>query len=271
MQNYIEKSDFYEGVLDFQEFAKNYDLRCYQPSPDMAAFVEHYFVSRRNTNFDHNYMGEDVLSQPVASLFFTPAQSFFQGPSVGRRMLIARSSPLYVGAQFKPGGFYPFLEKAVYKIAERTFPVIEVLPDIDDGFITQLLAVKENQHLVSMIEQALKTKSLTPRPHLAMVGSIIRYLEEHCTTTTVAAVASHFNMSERSLQHIFRTYVGVGVKWAIMRARFLEVIKFARTQTKLNWTTVAAEFGYSDQSHFVNDFKKIVGQTPSEYWATART
>ena len=78
-------------------------------------------------------------------------------------------------------------------------------------------------------------------------------------------------MSERSLQQLFQIYVGVGIKWVVMRARFLEVTKYARAQAKPDWATIALDFGYSDQPHFIKDFKKIVGFSPQQYIRLFRT
>ena len=264
---YTEKRTFYEGVLDFDEFAKNYILKCYKPSKDMALFVEHYFISRRRAQYDPDYIGQDVLSQPVATLFFTSSKSFVQGPSTGKRTLIAKTSPLYVGAQLKPGGFYPFWKKRISELAERTIPVTEVLPDAGEEFVERLLAM-DDQKILEHIEDALRARRPAAYPHLKVVDKVIHYIEAHSASASVSSVASHFGMSERSLQHLFQVYVGVGAKWAVMRARFLAVIKYARAQEKLDWVVVAAEFGYSDQAHFINDFKKTVGQSPGQYLET---
>ena len=74
-----------------------------------------------------------------------------------------------------------------------------------------------------------------------------------------------FAMSERSLQHVFQTYAGVGVKWIITRRRLLEAIDRVRSQPHLTWAEVAAELGYSSQSHFSRDFKDVTGASPSVY------
>lgn len=269
MTDFIEKSDFYEGVLDYEEFSRSYDLRCYRPSADLAPFVEHYFISRRRQSFDLDYVGEDILSQPVATLFFTPLGSFVQGPTTRTRRLIAKTTPLYAGAQFKPGGFYSFLRKEMSGLAEKTIPAEEFFPKTTQELNQRILSL-DDQSLLESIEQTLREGHPKPYPHLHMAKEIILYIEKNCITTTVADTAKHFAMSERSLQYIFRVYVGIGVKWAIMRARFLEIIKFARQQEELNWTAVANEFGYSDQAHFNHDFKKLIGITPRQYERSLR-
>ena len=72
-------------------------------------------------------------------------------------------------------------------------------------------------------------------------------------------------MSEQSLQLLFQTHVGVGVKWIITRQRLLEALQRAQSHPEMTWVNVAAELGYNSQSHFSRDFKEVIGISPSEY------
>lgn len=62
---------------------------------------------------------------------------------------------------------------------------------------------------------------------------------------------------------MFHTYVGVGIKWIILRYRLLAATQLAIQPDTQSWTKIAAELGYTDQSHFINDFKRIIGKTPN--------
>jgi AraC-like DNA-binding protein len=263
-----EKKQFSEGILDPEAFARNYILRCYEPSEAMAPFVEHYFISRRLPHFDPEYVGYDVLSRPVASLFIQPGGAFVQGPSVHKRTLHAKDSSIYVGAQFKPGGFYPFWGQKMSDLAEKTISADAVIPGLQ-GLFGTALAELDDTAILSVIDTALRAVRPRNEPRIGFINEVTRYIEnDHITS--VATVADAFAMSERTLQQLFQGYVGVGIKWVIMRARFLEVTKYARAQAKPNWTTIATDFGYSDQPHFINDFKKIVGLSPRQYIALVR-
>lgn len=261
---FVEKQRFHEGILNPAEFARSYELHCYEPSVEMAPFVEHYFISRRRPDFDPEYEGHDVLSQPVATLFVQPSGAFFQGPTTGKRTLRSKDAPIYVGAQFKPGGFYPFWQSKVSYLTEQIVPANEIIPESTQYFTDNFLS-SNDKTILQTIDTVLRTKQPKYDANVELVNRIVDYVQTQSRTATVSSVARYFAMSERSLQHLFQTYVGVGVKWAIMRARFLEVAKHARAQSKPDWLEVAMEFGYSDQSHFINDFKKIVGVSPQQY------
>jgi AraC-like DNA-binding protein len=262
MTPYVQKELFREGILKPGSFVESYDLKCFVPSADMQPFVEHYFISRRRAAYDPQYVGNDVLSQPVVTLFIKPEGSYFEGPTTQKRTLVAKESPIYVGAQFRPGGFYPLWRRSLSELAEKSIDAAEVIGRPVDH--TALLGGSD-QEILAEIEAMLRTCKPRLDPLITLVNTIIAEIEKSHGDTNVTMIAERFGVSERSLQHLFRTYVGVGVKWAIMRARFLEVIKRARQDEKVDWTLMSAEFGYTDQSHFIKDFKRLVGQAPAQY------
>src|SRR5262245_32736913 len=98
----------------------------YHPSPDLAAFVEHYWI-----------VEWDLRGLPPVSIATLPHPSvhviFEQGVG-GRVAGVARgrfSRELagaggVVAAKFKPGGFRPFLDRDVASLTGRTPPVADV-------------------------------------------------------------------------------------------------------------------------------------------------
>ena len=72
-------------------------------------------------------------------------------------------------------------------------------------------------------------------------------------------------MSRRTLQRLFSEYIGVGPKWVIRRFRLHEAAGRIDAGGAVDWARLALELGYSDQTHFIKDFKAIVGQTPTAY------
>jgi len=72
-------------------------------------------------------------------------------------------------------------------------------------------------------------------------------------------------MGKRSLQRLFSESIGISPKWAIRRYRLHELIEKFNSGGKLDWSQLALDLGYFDQAHLINDFKSIVGYSPTEY------
>ncbi|MXV53230.1 helix-turn-helix domain-containing protein [Pedobacter sp. HMF7647] len=77
------------------------------------------------------------------------------------------------------------------------------------------------------------------------------------------AFSNDFGMSERKIQNLFLNHVGLNP------AGFFSVNRFNKSLdlvlgSQLSLTFVSYECGYYDQAHFIKDFKKFTGITPSE-------
>ena len=70
------------------------------------------------------------------------------------------------------------------------------------------------------------------------------------------------------LTRFLHEYVGVGPKWVIQHYRLHEAAEYAATGKPRDWADLAARLGYADQAHFIRDFKRFVGKSPTRYAAT---
>jgi transcriptional regulator GlxA family with amidase domain len=85
--------------------------------------------------------------------------------------------------------------------------------------------------------------------------------------TRVEDLAARVGLSQRALQRLFRSHVGVTPKWTLRRFRIHEAAERAARGVRLDWSALALELGYFDQAHFSKDFKAQVGRSPAEYAA----
>jgi transcriptional regulator GlxA family with amidase domain len=77
-------------------------------------------------------------------------------------------------------------------------------------------------------------------------------------------MAYSVNLSEPHLQQLFKREVGMPPIHYLLHLR-LEKARELLEESFLQIKQIGAEVGINDQSHFVRDFKKKYGLTPSEY------
>jgi len=169
-----------------------------------------------------------------------------------------------VGIKFAPGGLYSFWGHDVSGLRQRVAPVSTVFPEVTSSFLEKLYAQDSDASLVGTLEGLLTDRQVTPDENLLLIQRIAQSIHDN-DCTTVAEVAKRFKVNERTLHHLFKRRVGVGVKWLLMRPRLLDAVRQANSLSKPDWARVAADLGYNTQSHFVNDFKKYIGRSPSRY------
>ncbi len=254
----------YEGVLDPGRFARAVHIQRYKPSPDLAPFVAHLFVARYQLP-DQEYVASDVLSHPVAHLIFDLHESRLLGITSGKRTLRLSGIGTYAGVRFRPGGLYPFWRRPMTDIVETTFAVTRVLPQADQTRIASILSCPDDTEVVQYLQSLLREGQPAPNRNIEFVNAVIAAMEADLDLRTPRTIARAFDVSPRTLQHTFHTYVGVGVKWVSMRLRFLEAMRHAHRAGERDWTTLATDLGYATQSHFNHEFKRCIGVPPTTY------
>ena len=263
------KSGKYSGILDPINAAQNFQLRRYSPSTNLAAFVENYWIIHWDLH-EHSPYTSKVLPYPSVNIAFTAKRAWITGVVTGTYDHQLSGKGIVVGVRFRPGGFHAFWPHHISELTDRTKPVTELFEEADDAFCASVLSLeKDDPERVQLLEKLLRTRSPTPDPRIAFVNEVIEVVIADKDLRTTQALSKRFQLSERRLQQLFQEYVGVGLKWIIMRYRLQEVADRA-TQEVVNWTAIATELHYSDQSHLINDFKKITGKSPAEYARTLR-
>jgi AraC-like DNA-binding protein len=119
--------------------------------------------------------------------------------------------------------------------------------------------------MVKLAEKFLRERLPEQDANVRFINEIIDHIIAHREITKVDDVVSQLNLNKRTVQRLFRQYVGVSPKWVIKRYRLHEVAERLAGGEVVDWPTIVVELGYSDQAHFIKDFKTIVGRTPVEY------
>ncbi|QJC54546.1 AraC family transcriptional regulator [Paenibacillus albicereus] len=105
--------------------------------------------------------------------------------------------------------------------------------------------------------------STDPDASAQLVDRIVTGIQLDRGQRSVEDVAARWGLSSRSLQRLFRTYVGMPPKAVIRRYRLHETMGLASGDP--DWAALALELGYFDQAHLIRDFKAVVGMTPGSY------
>src|SRR5499425_1517482 len=81
----------------------------------------------------------------------------------------------------------------------------------------------------------------------------------------VAELADYCHLSMRQLQRQFDQTTGVSPKALARAIRFESIRERLMFNPNANLTDLAYEFGYTDQAHFIKDFKSLTDKTPREF------
>jgi AraC-like DNA-binding protein len=192
------------------------------------------------------------------------------GPATRRwERIFAAGSGRVFAIKFRPGGFRPFVDSPVSDFADRVVPLRDVFASAPATFARDVLS-SDHERAVAHLEALLRGRQPQADANLALVVGIAERIAVDRDLTRIEQVAAAFALTPRTLQRLFREYVGVGPKWVIQRYRLHEVVERVEANTAVDWAALSVELGYADQAHLIRDFTKLVGRTPAAYARDAR-
>ena len=103
-----------------------------------------------------------------------------------------------------------------------------------------------------------------PDANVERVAELVYSVAHEPSIVSVRDLVTKSGLGLRTLQRLFAEYVGVGPKWVVQRYRLHEVAERLESGP-VDHAALALEIGYSDQAHFIRDFKAMVGVTPAAY------
>ncbi|MBT2226021.1 helix-turn-helix domain-containing protein [Nonomuraea sp. NEAU-A123] len=231
------------------------------PSPEISAYVEHFWVVTW-TDLDEPYE-QRIVSHPTVNLTITQDFHRIAGVIKGGFSYTMRGSGRVLGTRFRPGGFRPFLGGPVSELTDRFVEIGEMYGTAGATLVEHVLAEPDPRAAIGLTERFLLSLGPEQDPLAEEVAELVAMVENDVSMTRVDELAIRSGRSVRSLQRLFRDYVGIGPKWVIRRFRLHEAAE--RVSQSFDLATLATELGYTDQAHLTRDFTAAVGMPPAAY------
>lgn len=254
------------GVLHAQLDAKGFRHERYWPSADLAQFVEHYWAV--DWELDEACVRE-TLPHPVVHLVAEGDAATIGGPATRRwARQFAPGRGRVFSIKFRVGGFRPFVAGPVCIYADHQFSAPAVFGQRARFLGRDVLAAEDHHAAVEVYESFLRDSGVREDPMVDLVAAIAARIADDHEILRIEQAAKEFDLKPRTLQRLFRDYVGASPKWLIQRYRLHEALARIDAGGSNDWAALALDLGYADQAHLIRDFKKIVGRTPAEYART---
>lgn len=174
-----------------------------------------------------------------------------------------------MGVSFRPGGTSPFFPMPAHEICDLDLSLELVWGRHATELRDRLLTAPDPASKLATLERILRAR-WRPRALHPSVAFAIEQLQPGPSTRRMADLAGEMGLSPKRFIENFRNAVGVAPKQFGMILRFQSSLARAEYTRPLDWTRIAADCGYFDQSHFIRDFRAFSGLTPTAY-QVART
>lgn len=235
-----------------------------RPAADLVPWIAHYWMIRWDLRAGEPYFAESV-PHPNVHLIFENGNSVVAGVQTYKFERVLEGRAQVFGVKFRPGGFRPFLARPVATLANRVISARKIFGREIEPLETILLSWASDQRKIAAANDFFSERLSAPDPAIALAGRLVERILNNPAIKTVDHLARDAAIGKRSLQRLFNEYVGVSPKWVIRRYRLHELIEQFNSGARMNWSALALDLGYFDQAHLINDFKSIVGYSPTEY------
>lgn len=165
--------------------------------------------------------------------------------------------------RFKPEGFYNIFGVPAGKFVDGYQDLEPVLSDAFRIFcekIRSLKSIKCQINLANLFLGESMRKSDLDLTYINQAADVIRKTKG----VKIEDLAHQVHISQRQLEREFKRKLGVTPKYYLRITRLNKVQRLLQ-EREMDLTSVAYYCGYTDQAHFIKDFKNIIGKNPSIY------
>jgi AraC-like DNA-binding protein len=243
-----------------------YQLERRVPCEALAPFVEMFWMVHWELPEDAPYLQENI-PDPSTHLTVDREGGHVYGLTKGRFSYWLTGTGSVFGIKFHPGALFPFLGRPVAELMDQNVSIEDVFGASAQTLVKEIQQLPPDAHneRVACGTAFLVERLPEPDPQVTRVRELVASIREHKEMMSVDELVKHAHCSKRSLQRLFRTYVGVNPKWLVRLFRLQDVVASIETGDVIDWADLAASLGYFDQSHLIRDFKQVVGMTPALY------
>jgi len=169
---------------------------------------------------------------------------------------------------FKETGVTAFLKNAQYELFGESVSLDTCFPVSDVTAVEERLAgASDNKVRIAIVESFLRSRLLFKKAD-TLVLNAISTIYKNKGLIKINNLAGSLFISQDALEKRFRKATGATPKQFSSIVKMQSVIRLNNTNP--SFLDIALESGYFDQSHFNKDFKLFTGQTPTDFFKSAR-
>lgn len=208
-----------------------------------------------------NYEGEhDEIVQRLPGAILVGAYSRYS-------VIDTREQRAVLGIAFHPGGTWPFFEPAGDELRNQHVSMRDLWGAGGSTLRERVLALPTPHARLRLVEEELRARAIRPMSRRAEVDFALARLSLAPQDHSIAMLSEHVGLSERRFTRLFTIEVGLTPKLYARVKRFERMLQLMRKPLDglpHDWSALAQNCGYFDQSHLIRDCKAMSGFTPSE-------
>lgn len=245
--------------------------KIYYPNEGLQPWVDSYIVLQHRKEGVKDTIPWTIMPDCTGYLIFHLLTDRSGLSLVGPRSVFKNinrtNRVLTLIVRFKPWGLSCILPFPASELKDISIPISQIFgyPAIDLKYKLEELARSGNirsclNEIESFIEKHTVNKKSNPK-----IECISQLVSSSHGLITVKRMADEMGCSDRYLRKIFSLEVGLSPKRFSMITRVTHIVKGVDDGRVKDWTDLALLSGYFDQSHMIDDFNNLLGESPEVF------
>jgi AraC-like DNA-binding protein len=209
---------------------------------------------------------QQVIAFPACNLVVGPGEVELAGPTTRLSYRDLTGTGWVVGALLRPAAVPHFtVDPAALRDASLPLDLPELRSPVVAAMTGPAAAAQRHAEAVAAFAGWLAATVGPPSEEALLANALAELVDADPQVLRVEDIAARLHVSTRTVQRLARRYVGLPPLTMIRRRRLQEAAHLLRTAPGTDLAELAAQLGYADQAHLANDFRAVLGFTPSAY------
>ncbi len=167
------------------------------------------------------------------------------------------------GIKFRPAAIRRIFDVNMAAIVDQVIPIEKINCEALQKFASVIRQASNHTERIKVCEEFISTLLSREKPK-NVPELILDAIISGNGMVTITALCKEFNIHERTLERLFKKFIGVPPKFYCRIVRFSYIFQVINNNT-LTWSEIGLESGFYDQPHFIKNFKLFTGEEPTKY------
>jgi AraC-like DNA-binding protein len=251
------------------------EFRIHQPSQNLRQFIQCYLEADSSATlekgehtlfpnghsgifFNFGNMGKLIIKEE----YKTPEVSVFG--QIDRHFTVIHWPGFYsIGVLLKPSVLSRMLRVDMAEFTNKAFDGQLIRSDFKMLY-QQLGEISSTEKKIELIERYFTKELLVLSKQYTLTDEVVHLIHQQ-KVVSIDQLATHLRVSQRHMEIQFKRAVGLSPKTYSLIQRFKRMEQQLRKMPTVHWGEMSFAREYYDQNHFIKDFKRFTGLTPSGY------
>lgn len=170
------------------------------------------------------------------------------------------------GVQFKPEGLVRLFNEPLASCFNGYVDAEDFFNRKLTSVISRIQDASNDEQRIFLMENYLHNRLKDLHTARNYISESIRLIRSSVHEISMKELSRQVCVCERQLQRSFKNTIGLSPKYYQRINRFSKAFRMTGS-SKADWSQLAYQLGYSDQAHFIRDFKEFTGDSPGRFFA----